>query len=59
MAAVQRALIGGLVEYAFGQSGTGLEPVNAENALLMLLDLTAIWPGGSAASKEIVGDVAA
>ncbi|MBV8455107.1 MAG: ATP-binding cassette domain-containing protein [Acetobacteraceae bacterium] len=58
MAAIQSVLIGGLVGYAFGQFGTGLEQVNAENALLLLLGLSAIWLGCNAASKEIVGDVA-
>jgi hypothetical protein len=59
LAAIQSVLIGGLVGYAFGQSGTGLEPVNVENPLLLLLSLTAIWPGCNAASKEIDGDLAA
>jgi hypothetical protein len=58
MAAIQSVLIGGLVGYAFGQFGTGLERVNAENALLLLLGLSAIWLGCNAASKEIVGDLA-
>jgi ABC-type multidrug transport system ATPase subunit len=57
MAAVQSVLIGGLVGYAFGQFGTGQERVNAENALLLLLGLSAIWLGCNAASKEIVGDL--
>jgi ABC-type multidrug transport system ATPase subunit len=57
MAAIQSVLIGGLVGYAFGQFGTGLERVNAENALLLLLGLSAIWLGCNAASKEIVGDL--
>ena len=58
MAAVQSVLIGGLVGYAFGTFGTGLERVNAENALLLLLGLSAIWLGCNAASKEIVGELA-
>jgi ABC-type multidrug transport system ATPase subunit len=58
MAAVQSVLIGGLVGYAFGQFGSGQERVNAENALLLLLGLSAIWLGCNAASKEIVGDLA-
>jgi ABC-type multidrug transport system ATPase subunit len=58
MAAIQSVLIGGLVGFAFGQFGTGLERVNAENALLLLLGLSAIWLGCNAASKEIVGDLA-
>jgi hypothetical protein len=58
MAAVQSVLIGGLVGYAFGQFGTGQERVNAENALLLLLTLSAIWLGCNSASKDIVGDLA-
>jgi ABC-type multidrug transport system ATPase subunit len=58
MAAIQSVLIGGLVGYAFGQFGTGQERVNTENALLLLLALSAIWLGCNAASKEIVGDLA-
>lgn len=58
MAAVQSVLIGGMVGYAFGTFGVGLERVNAENALLLLLGLSAIWLGCNAASKEIVGDLA-
>jgi hypothetical protein len=58
MAAVQSVLIGGLVGYAFGTFGVGLERVSAENALLLLLGLSAIWLGCNAASKEIVGDLA-
>jgi ABC transport system ATP-binding/permease protein len=58
MAAVQSVLIGGLMGYAFGDSGTGQERVNAENALLLLLGLSAIWLGCNAASKEIVGELA-
>ena len=58
MAAVQSVLIGGLVGYTFGTFGTGLERVNAENALLLLLGLSAIWLGCNAASKEIVGELA-
>ncbi len=58
MAAVQSVLIGGLVGYAFGTFGVGLERVGAENALLLLLGLSAIWLGCNAASKEIVGDLA-
>ena len=58
MAAVQSVLIGGLMGYAFGNFGTGQERVNAENALLLLLGLSAIWLGCNAASKEIVGELA-
>jgi ABC-type multidrug transport system ATPase subunit len=58
MAAMQSVLIGGLVGYAFGQFGTGLERVNSENALLLLLGLSAIWLGCNSASKDIVGDLA-
>ncbi len=58
MAAVQSVLIGGLIGYAFGDFGTGQERVNAENALLLLLGLSAIWLGCNAASKEIVGELA-
>ena len=58
MATVQSALIGGLIGYAFGNFGTGQERVNAENALLLLLGLSAIWLGCNAASKEIVGELA-
>jgi ABC-type multidrug transport system ATPase subunit len=58
MAAVQSVLIGGLMGYAFGNFGTGQERVNAENALLLLLGLSAIWLGCNAASKDIVGELA-
>jgi ABC-type multidrug transport system ATPase subunit len=58
MAAVQSMLIGGLMGYAFGTFGAGQERVNAENALLLLLGLSAIWLGCNAASKEIVGELA-
>jgi ABC-type multidrug transport system ATPase subunit len=58
MAAVQSALIGGLIGYAFGTFGAGQERVIAENALLLLLSLSAIWLGCNAASKEIVGELA-
>ena len=58
MAAVQSVLIGGLVGYAFGTFGTGQERIAAENALLLLLGLSAIWLGCNAASKEIVGELA-
>jgi ABC-type multidrug transport system ATPase subunit len=58
MAAVQSVLIGGLVGYAFGRFGAGQEQVTAENALLLLLGLSAIWLGCNAASKEIVGELA-
>jgi ABC-type multidrug transport system ATPase subunit len=58
MAAAQSALIGGLMGYAFGNFGEGQERVNAENALLLLLGLSAIWLGCNAASKDIVGDLA-
>jgi hypothetical protein len=44
--------------YAFGNFGTGQERVNAENALLLLLGLSAIWLGCNAASKDIVGELA-
>ena len=49
MATVQSVLIGGLIGYAFGNFGTGQERVNAENALLLLLGLSAIWLGCNAA----------
>ena len=58
MAAAQSVLIGGLMGYAFGNFGTGQERVNAENALLLLLGLSAIWLGCNAASKDIVGELA-
>jgi ABC transport system ATP-binding/permease protein len=58
MAAAQSVLIGGLMGYAFGHFGTGLERVNAENALLLLLGLSAIWLGCNSASKDIVGELA-
>jgi ABC transport system ATP-binding/permease protein len=58
MATVQSVLIGVLIGYAFGNFGTGQERVNAENALLLLLGLSAIWLGCNAASKEIVGELA-
>ena len=58
MAALQSVLIGGLVGYAFGRFGEGQERVIAENALLLLLGLSAIWLGCNAASKEIVGELA-
>jgi ABC transport system ATP-binding/permease protein len=58
MAAIQSVLIGGLMGYAFGNFGDGQERVNAENALLLLLGLSAIWLGCNAASKEIVGELA-
>jgi ABC-type multidrug transport system ATPase subunit len=58
MAAAQSALIGGLMGYAFGNFGEGQERVNAENALLLLLGLSAIWLGCNAASKDIVGELA-
>jgi ABC-type multidrug transport system ATPase subunit len=57
MAAVQSALIGGLMGYAFGHFGTGQERVNAQNALLLLLGLSAIWLGCNSASKDIVGEL--
>ncbi len=57
MAAVQSVLIGGLVGYAFGTFGVGQERIAAENALLLLLGLSAIWLGCNAASKEIVGEL--
>jgi ABC transport system ATP-binding/permease protein len=57
MAAAQSALIGGLMGYAFGNFGTGQERVNAENALLLLLGLSAIWLGCNSASKDIVGEL--
>ena len=58
MAAAQSVLIGGLMGYAFGNFGMGLERVNAQNALLLLLGLSAIWLGCNAASKDIVGELA-
>ena len=58
MAFVQSVLIGSLIGYAFGTFGAGQERVNAENALLLLLGLSAIWLGCNAASKEIVGELA-
>ncbi len=58
MAAAQSVLIGGLMGYAFGNFGEGQERVNAENALLLLLGLSAIWLGCNAASKDIVGELA-
>ena len=58
MAAAQSVLIGGLMGYAFGDFGTGQERVNAENALLLLLGLSAIWLGCNSASKDIVGELA-
>jgi ABC-type multidrug transport system ATPase subunit len=58
MALVQSVLIGGLIGYAFGNFGTGQERVNAQNALLLLLGLSAIWLGCNAASKDIVGELA-
>jgi ABC-type multidrug transport system ATPase subunit len=58
MAAIQSVLIGGLVGYAFDRFGAGQEQVIAENALLLLLGLSAIWLGCNAASKEIVGELA-
>jgi ABC transport system ATP-binding/permease protein len=57
MAAVQSVLIGGLMGYAFGHFGTGQERVNAQNALLLLLCLSAIWLGCNSASKDIVGEL--
>ena len=57
MAAAQSVLIGGLMGYAFGYFGTGQERVNAENALLLLLGLSAIWLGCNSASKDIVGEL--
>jgi ABC-type multidrug transport system ATPase subunit len=58
MAAVQSLLIGGLIGYAFGTFGAGQERVSAENALLLLLGLCAIWLGCNSASQEIVGELA-
>jgi ABC-type multidrug transport system ATPase subunit/pSer/pThr/pTyr-binding forkhead associated (FHA) protein len=57
MAASQSVLIGGLMGYAFGSFGQGLEAVNAQNALLLLLGLCAIWLGCNSASKDIVGEL--
>jgi ABC transport system ATP-binding/permease protein len=57
MAAIQSVLIGVLIGYAFGKFGSGLERVNAENALLLLLGLSAVWLGCNTASKEIVGEL--
>jgi ABC-type multidrug transport system ATPase subunit len=58
MATVQSLLIGGLTGYAFGTFGAGQERVSAENALLLLLGLCAIWLGCNSASQEIVGELA-
>jgi hypothetical protein len=57
MAAVQSVAIGGLMGYAFGTFGVDQEKVNAENALLLLLGLCAIWLGCNSASKDIVGEL--
>lgn len=57
MAAIQSLLIGGLIGYAFDSFGVGQERVTSENALLLLLGLSAIWLGCNAASKEIVGEL--
>jgi hypothetical protein len=57
MAAAQSCLIGGLMGYAFGSFGTGLEIVGGKTALLFLLGLTAIWIGCNGASKDIVGEL--
>jgi ABC transport system ATP-binding/permease protein len=58
MSTLQSLLIGGLIGYAFGTFGAGQERINAQNALLLLLGLSAIWLGCNAASKEIVGELA-
>jgi len=58
MSTVQSLLIGGLIGYAFGTFGSGQEQINAQNALLLLLSLCAIWLGCNAASKDIVGELA-
>ena len=58
MSTLQSLLIGGLIGYAFGTFGAGQEQMNAQNALLLLLSLSAIWLGCNAASKEIVGELA-
>ena len=58
MSTLQSLLIGGLIGYAFGTFGRGQEQINAQNALLLLLGLSAIWLGCNAASKEIVGELA-
>ena len=58
MSTLQSVLIGGLIGYAFGTFGAGQEQINAQNALLLLLSLSAIWLGCNAASKEIVGELA-
>jgi ABC-type multidrug transport system ATPase subunit len=58
MSTLQSVLIGGLIGYAFGNFGAGQEQVNAQNALLLLLGLSAIWLGCNAASKDIVGELA-
>jgi len=58
MSTLQSLLIGGLIGYAFGTFGEGQEQINAQNALLLLLGLSAIWLGCNAASKEIVGELA-
>jgi ABC-type multidrug transport system ATPase subunit len=57
MSTLQSVLIGGLIGYAFGNFGAGQEQVNAQNALLLLLGLSAIWLGCNAASKDIVGEL--
>ena len=57
MAAVQSVLIGGLMGYCFAAFGQGQERINAENALLLLLGLCAIWIGCNSASKDIVGEL--
>jgi ABC transport system ATP-binding/permease protein len=58
MSTLQSVLIGGLIGYAFGTFGAGQERINAQNALLLLLGLSAIWLGCNAASKDIVGELA-
>jgi len=57
MAAVQSTLIGGLLGYAFGSFGTGLQRSNCQNALLFLIGLTSLWLGCNGASKDIVGEL--
>ena len=57
MSTLQSLLIGGLVGYTFGTFGVGQERISSENALLLLLGLSAIWLGCNSASKEVVGEL--
>jgi hypothetical protein len=57
MSALQSLLIGGLVGYTFGAFGVGQERISSQNALLLLLGLSAIWLGCNSASKDIVGEL--